>query len=296
MTDHLTQLVLRARQPDLAIQPRLASRFEPPRQPAVGVSGPALSSGPDSPEWLDPIDVSLRPASAPVEDRPERHVRYDAVDVTMPSGGESEGAETEAPAPAAKPRVGKRSARKRDADAQPPAGDAQDPLRLPRVTQIARHARHGDVPMPPREGVASGQPAPPVVVPARPPASHTQSDRPARGWPSREAGRPLVRDRIATGSIRPAERPRLETTSPAPPSRERVARLEAPFAPQVSRPIAAPDIERPAVPEGPTIQVTIGRVEIRAAVPAPATRKAQSRPPAMSLEQYLTQRKAATRE
>jgi hypothetical protein len=42
--------------------------------------------------------------------------------------------------------------------------------------------------------------------------------------------------------------------------------------------------------------VTIGRVEIRAAVPAPAVRKAQSRPPAMSLEQYLKQRKGAARE
>jgi hypothetical protein len=294
VTDYLTQLVLRARQPDLAIQPRLASRFESPRQPAVEVPGLAPSSEPDTPEWPDPIDVSPVPASAPVDHRPKRHRRHDAVDVTIPSGGESEGAETEATAPVAKPRVGTRSARKR-ADAQPPAGDAQDPLRVPPVTQIAGHTRNGDLPVPPREGVPSGQPAS-VVVPPRRTASHTDSDRPTGRWPTREPDRPPVRDRIATESVRHAERPRPETTSPAPQPRERVARLEAAFTPQVSRPIAAPDIERPAVPESPTIHVTIGRVEIRAAVPAPAVRKAQSRPPGMSLEQYLKQRRGAARE
>ena len=281
MTDYLTQLVLRARQPDLAIQPRLASRFEPPRQPADAVPGLAPSS-PDTPEWPDPIDVSPVPASAPVDHRPKRNRRHDAVDVTIPSGGENERAETEAPGPVAKPRVGTRSARRR-ADAQPPAGDPQDPSRVPRVTLVGRPGRDLDVPARPPEALRKA-------------VEQRERDRaPSRG-PTREPDRSPLGDRIATESVRHAERPRPETTSPAPQPRERVARLEAVFTPQVSRPVAVPDIERPAVPEGPTIHVTIGRVEIRAAVPAPAVRKAQSRPPAMSLEQYLKQRKGAARE
>jgi hypothetical protein len=71
--------------------------------------------------------------------------------------------------------------------------------------------------------------------------------------------------------------------------------LEA-FRHAVSRPPEPPDAERSAGPDAPTIHVTIGRVEIRASVAAPAARKPQARPPAMSLEEYLKQRKGATRE
>jgi hypothetical protein len=42
--------------------------------------------------------------------------------------------------------------------------------------------------------------------------------------------------------------------------------------------------------------VTIGRVEIRASSPAPIPKKASPRPPALTLEQYLKQRKGASRE
>jgi hypothetical protein len=49
------------------------------------------------------------------------------------------------------------------------------------------------------------------------------------------------------------------------------------------------------VSDEPTIQVTIGRVEIRATVaPAPA-RKPVPRPPAMSLDEYLKRRNEAPR-
>jgi hypothetical protein len=57
----------------------------------------------------------------------------------------------------------------------------------------------------------------------------------------------------------------------------------------------APDAEPPA-PPAPTIQVTIGRVEIRAASTAPIAKKSSPRPPALTLEQYLKQRRGASRE
>jgi hypothetical protein len=56
------------------------------------------------------------------------------------------------------------------------------------------------------------------------------------------------------------------------------------------------EIEQPAAAESQTIHVTIGRVEIRAAAAPPLPRKASPRPPAMSLEQYLKQRRGASRE
>lgn len=50
-----------------------------------------------------------------------------------------------------------------------------------------------------------------------------------------------------------------------------------------------------AVSESPTIQVTIGRVEIRAAVAAASARKTSARSPAMNLDEYLKQRNGGRR-
>lgn len=58
---------------------------------------------------------------------------------------------------------------------------------------------------------------------------------------------------------------------------------------------SGPYRHQPVAPEPPTIQVTIGRVEIRAmASPAPS-RKTSARSPAMSLEEYLKQRNGGQR-
>ena len=50
-----------------------------------------------------------------------------------------------------------------------------------------------------------------------------------------------------------------------------------------------------AVSESPTIQVTIGRVEIRAAVASASARKTPARSPAMNLDDYLKQRNGERR-
>jgi hypothetical protein len=50
-----------------------------------------------------------------------------------------------------------------------------------------------------------------------------------------------------------------------------------------------------AVSESPTIQVTIGRIEIRAAVASASARKTSARSPAMSLDDYLKQRNGGRR-
>ncbi|MBX3630984.1 MAG: hypothetical protein KF908_13985 [Nitrosomonas sp.] len=52
---------------------------------------------------------------------------------------------------------------------------------------------------------------------------------------------------------------------------------------------------QPAVSESPTIQVTIGRVEIRAAVASAPARKTSARSPAMNLDDYLKQRNGGRR-
>jgi len=52
----------------------------------------------------------------------------------------------------------------------------------------------------------------------------------------------------------------------------------------------ASQFERAHAMDAPTIQVTIGRVEIRATVAPTPTRKAPTHRPTMSLDEYLKQR------
>jgi hypothetical protein len=61
-----------------------------------------------------------------------------------------------------------------------------------------------------------------------------------------------------------------------------------------AEPSASPlSVERES--EAPTIQVTIGRVEIRATLPTPPSRKTLPKAPAMSLDDYLKQRSGGRR-
>ena len=52
----------------------------------------------------------------------------------------------------------------------------------------------------------------------------------------------------------------------------------------------APQLAAERVADAPTIQVTIGRVEIRATVESPPARKPLAKAPVMSLDEYLRQR------
>jgi hypothetical protein len=87
--------------------------------------------------------------------------------------------------------------------------------------------------------------------------------------------------------------------SGAEPLFDRQAELmpKAGFAPMPEREVFKPLAEPTAPPLGversadtPTIQVTIGRVEIRATVESPPARKPPAKAPVMSLDEYLRQR------
>ena len=67
------------------------------------------------------------------------------------------------------------------------------------------------------------------------------------------------------------------------------------FRPAVTPAIALRDAGRALAADQPTIQVTIGRVEIRATVTPVTARKPAVRPPAMSLDEYLKRRNEAPR-
>jgi len=70
-----------------------------------------------------------------------------------------------------------------------------------------------------------------------------------------------------------------------------VARPQVTHVPR-AEPAAPPATKEAPAPEAaPTIQVTIGRVEVRATPPpAPAPQRPRAKPPVMSLDEYLRQR------
>jgi hypothetical protein len=113
-----------------------------------------------------------------------------------------------------------------------------------------------------------------------------------------EPARPLVVERVVTPPgeaktagifeppARPVEPPR-RTPTPGVIAQPRVRRVA-----DVPVPGQAPPGAMPA--PAPTVQVTIGRIEVRAAPPAPAPAQRATRPAPMTLDEYLRQRKGGT--
>ena len=102
---------------------------------------------------------------------------------------------------------------------------------------------------------------------------------------ARESARP--RDDAAESSAGRRARPRGQET----------AAFEPPHGRRVARQSAARDAPRPSVESAPTINVTIGRVEVRATqAPTPAPRRSEGAAPRMSLDDYLRRRSGEVRE
>ena len=300
MADYLGQLVHRVRQPDDAIQPRLSSRFEAPWPAKVE----APSSG-------CPSDESRR--SGPSQPR-RRLTAAESYRAHEPIGRIGSGA---AALPARCRLTRERASDQRRRPEEPAA--------------LTRGATGGRAHGPPEDATQSRGRRRSTCLSERRIRARLTSPRPSAPGERSNRPRSCVRARAGTscpfhpkGASRSRSQPTASRTGarrtiPALPNRceretigaaqsdglkrarrrrsskwsERRARGLATFS---SRPTEPPDAERSAGPDAPTIHVTIGRVEIRASVAAPVTRKPQVRPPAMSLEEYLKQRKGATRE
>lgn len=84
-----------------------------------------------------------------------------------------------------------------------------------------------------------------------------------------------------------------EPIAPAPTSvRHSPTAIVKPQIVPLTQPIKKTAVASPALPQpAPTIQVTIGRIEVRATAPAnPPSTRTRQQPPVMSLEEYLRQR------
>ncbi|HWT05420.1 MAG TPA: hypothetical protein VN224_06665 [Xanthomonadales bacterium] len=278
MSDFFANLAARARVPGDAVRPRLPARFETPE--------------PGSPAVADaPFDVAIErePARAPAPRAPAS------------ARATGDGAPSAAPqqfvAPPAVEAPIARTTSAAPAVAEPPFAVAprafapaggQAPAAPPPALAAPRAAVHDERREEPR-------PEPPVERAIEPRVRSDAAVRPAppNDAPRRDAVRdvsasaaPRVQgrstERIAVEIVPVVARVSAASAAPAPPPRAaRAARERPPFP--------------PAPPAETTVNVTIGRIEVRAASAPVERRREPALPAVMSLGEYLSTRAEAAR-
>lgn len=170
-----------------------------------------------------------------------------------------------------------------------------EPTPPPQKQPPVNHAPAAIQPAPPRQPVL----APPAPVNVTPTSRHHR----AEPQPATETHPPvIIREQITQlkqviETRAPSTPPLVETVreqpiQPAPPVKAAIRPEQIkPFTPANGRaPHHQPPVTPPTEPT-PTIQITIGRIEVRATPPPPAkVEQKQPRTPVMSLDDYLRQR------
>lgn len=302
MSDFLSNLVARSLSSEHAIRPYVASLFEPTRGPGPTVpvdlepeieattAGEPMAGSPDvasttvasrkrtlaAPGPVLPLDAppeSVEPAVVP-------RSRSPAPLIPQPSDESAEGGPVGPPVspPVGAPELAEATPATTET-LRPPAADQPSPWPTreaegsPSQRETQRAARPTLAPLvrevvverrleTSRSAVSPELPAVGTPVPAR--ISQERPDDVSRAGPTRSAVESLSGPEPAPVVVRPLVRPVPEGEVTAQPG-------------------ATPDIESSA----PTIQVTIGRVEVRAVSEPPPQQKERPRPPVMSLDEYL---------
>jgi hypothetical protein len=316
---YLDRLAARARGAVAGVRPRVPGRFEPPRaadvpdlevveETAAGSAWPTPQPAPDGPprSGRSQVVAGAGVAAAPRPSRAERADPWDGprTGTLGPAAGQAtesarpvdriadpaRAVERTAP-PAGQPAPRREAARR--AAAPPPALEAPaDPLA---VTPVPSWVEDRPAATPPAHGApperVDGN-APPAAPPPR--AVARRAAMPAEPAPPASAPRDAAAawagpvPQAPVEAPAPTAAPRVERAPDRPPE---VALREVTVRPEVTGPAPAPVAAETAA-EVPVIEVTIGRVEVRAAPGRDHPRRRASgreRPP-MPLDEYLRRR------
>jgi hypothetical protein len=309
MSDYLKHLAARSLNRTLSIQPRLASRFEPPSRAAASppASEPALDRDQldmeDDTRRLSPPDAAAPPRAGSQQrmaDVPPRSL--DAVPRSLDSSQRAFDASPRSDARAGiRPRVDTEQTRAASSMMPPHQPQPSSVFAPPPGQQPSAHTSSGETSETRRDAPAQSaqdaraalQPEDDTPTPRRPPATNESAlERNIRRivageFEARDAEAEV--DRAPRPPVRDGDRKR-QVVEPisivaarADAGREQAARDQADASAQTSPPI---------------IRVTIGRIEVRAVnTPAPPGARGEARPaaearpdPARSLREYLKQR------
>jgi len=293
MNDFLANLAYRNLHPDQTLQPRLLSRFETAQPASFGLGEPGEMDTPDQfresriEEVAGRVSAMASPSPAIA---PAATGELKAPKNGEPATRQSEFEETADQTPAAPSRV------------MPAMIESKSEGRRP--FDAVGEAREESLLNPARESVA--RLLPPIITSTAAPTTITTGrgiaedeleslaarvariERDARrGEAAGRANEPIRAPRQVRSKVDSAIPPELKSpvtkeplmTAPAP---------ERPIAPRLP-PAPAADLAEEKEPPAPVIHVSIGRVEVRAALPQPkrAVPKAPAKNPPMSLEEYL---------
>ena len=309
MSDYLGQLALRVQQPEFAVQPRPVSRFESPRHATFVAPEPSV---PEEADELGSPSAVFMPAETgagkPTQQADSRN-RNEAETVDSLSAARP-AKESHKPYPGqstavspivtpaisteathqplhevAHPALRRRPAEQSERIARSPVEQAQPPVRIDRPEEQADMAssnRSGQRELSElAERVVRGEREPirPLI----------RIENPEEKWASPLSPRAIYHGEIGSDS----EPPEAESLF----GRRAALMPKSGFAPmpgrEIFKPLAepvAPQLAAERVADAPTIQVTIGRVEIRATVASTPARKPPAQAPVMSLDEYLRQR------
>lgn len=294
MSDYLGKLAGKSAEPEVAVTPRVPSRFE-----AVG-SVPWHGAPLAADEQGFAVEEAEQPAapSAPSEGPPRPPQPADGAasgGPELPVGAESSRPARQGPAIEAEPAF-RPATRLPERDPSPGTPSVTNPAPLPAASgrEATEPQTHRD-PAPDR--------LPPLVQETIVEREVVEVHHDASGQPSEV--------RVILADLAAAAEPRRRNGHDAAPPEPRPARAarteETARQPQAERvpPLAGPQIQprvRPASgllhpasgPEPPTVNVSIGRIEVRAtkapAEPPPARSQPPARPAESSLAAYLKQR------
>ena len=261
MSGFLASLVARARGEARAIRPRLPSRFETPiaDTPADNPFGEIIEEFPsETPPSVQPAcETPFAQPETPPQPTPDTPgVRRTATPVTTLANVP----------PAAAPEL-------RANEFAPPAVAVSNPT--------------PDAPSRTEQASSAPSPVEPITIEFAPPAvavSNPTPDAPSRTEQASSAPSPvepitIIRESTETRIVPQRVVPARVNVAPVPPARP--GQNVPPFAAQQQQQHPAPQ---------PTIEVTIGRIEVRATQPATAPSRAAAPSPVMSLDDYLRAR------
>lgn len=324
MSDFLSNLVARQLGTDAPVRPRLAARFEPP--PDAFAHDAALHAASFDDSDADPrelvFEMEARPTltrdDSAAHDDPEparaQTTRRETGDTLTPlvifrephaREHSSVAHDTPTPARVAEPRTQTRAREEnepvehRPVSLHPSSSSNDEVTRPERRTPPAPEPR--ETPRPFVGDDATPRHAPdaeptPTRAPVRRDADNTQRASDTHSTPkrveparTRETSRAREDEKDETRAERRERRERKDVPAlvPRQPRPRRDARRDA----------AARDEAGPRAEVTPTINVTIGRVEVRATQAAPASpRRANAAAPRMGLDEYLRRRNGEVRE
>lgn len=293
MKDFLSQLVARSTAPALAVRPRLPSRFEAASEAAGITAFPSDStqSAPSEPT-ASPARTSRTPPlngnrqqAPPTPAEPEASIASPSPQTTPPplkSLAPSRSAVSAAVPPAA-PAV---HSSKQEAPSSPSPSAAHKP-------SIANARQNSAATPPPKtplfqpsfdSGLQSPKsPAPDLVSEEASPTAAVSAAKPRPVFPTTLASEtPAV---AASGLRSKSQISNLKSQIPRPAARPAIATRPTPATPQTA----------PAAPAPPVVQITIGRIELRAIVTPASPRAVPPPAPKLGLDEYLRQRTGGAR-